>query len=96
MVDLAVPYDIDQDLAQLDGVMLYDIDYFENISSENYNIKLNEIDKVKRILADCVEEVQKKLLIREFQVKQEKAFQEKWFRKMISYLVIRRMCTCWR
>lgn len=86
MVDLAVPYDIDQDLAQLDGVMLYDIDYFENISSENYNIKLNEIDKVKRILADCVEEVQKKLLIREFQVKQEKAFQEKWFRKMISYL----------
>lgn len=86
MVDLAVPYDIDQDLAQLDGVMLYDIDYFENISSENYNIKLNEIDKVKRILADCVEEVQKKLLIREFQVKREKAFQEKWFRKMISYL----------
>lgn len=86
MVDLAVPYDIDQDLAQLDGVMLYDIDYFENISSENYNIKLNEIDKAKRILADCVEEVQKKLLIREFQVKQEKAFQEKWFRKMISYL----------
>lgn len=86
MVDLAVPYDIDQDLAQLDGVMLYDIDYFENISSENYNIKLNEIDKAKRILADCVEEVQKKLLIREFQVKQGKAFQEKWFRKMISYL----------
>lgn len=86
MVDLAVPYDIDQDLARLDGVMLYDIDYFENISSENYNIKLNEIDKAKRILADCVEEVQKKLLIREFQVKQEKAFQEKWFRKMISYL----------
>ena len=86
MVDLAVPYDIDQDLAHLDGVMLYDIDYFENISSENYNIKLNEIDKAKRILADCVEEVQKKLLIREFQVKQEKAFQEKWFRKMISYL----------
>lgn len=86
MVDLAVPYDIDQDLARLDGVVLYDIDYFENISSENYNIKLNEIDKAKRILADCVEEVQKKLLIREFQVKQEKAFQEKWFRKMISYL----------
>ena len=86
LVDLAVPYDIDQDLAQLDDVTLYDIDYFENLSSENYNIKLNEIDKVKRILAECVEEVQKKLLIREFQIKQEEAFQEKWFRKMISYL----------
>ncbi|MBD8973284.1 MAG: glutamyl-tRNA reductase, partial [Clostridiales bacterium] len=86
LVDLAVPYDIDQDLAQLDGVTLCDIDYFENLSSENYNIKLNEIDKAKCILADCVEDVQKKLLIREFQVKQEKAFQEKWFRKMISYL----------
>ena len=86
MVDLAVPYDIDQDLAQLDKVTLYDIDYFENLSSENYNIKLNEIDKAKSILADCVEEVQKKLLIREFQVKQEETFQEKWFRKMISYL----------
>ena len=86
LVDLAVPYDIDQDLAQLDEVTLYDIDYFENLSSENYNIKLSEIDKAKNILGDCVEEVQKKLLIREFQVQQVEAFQEKWCRKMIFYL----------
>ena len=68
-MDLAVPYDIDKELQNEKGISRLDIDYFKTLSRENRNIKQGELEKVERILAECVEEVLKKLYIRDFQEK---------------------------
>jgi glutamyl-tRNA reductase len=86
LIDLAVPYDIDRSLQELDNVTLYDIDYFRNLSQENSNIKLGEKEKVKQILDECVEEVLKKLYVRDFQEKMSGRNGEQWFQKMVYYL----------
>lgn len=86
LVDLAVPYDIDKELQNEEGISRLDIDYFKTLSRENRNVKQGELEKVERILAECVEEVLKKLYIRDFQEKMADKEEEKWFRKMIFYL----------
>jgi glutamyl-tRNA reductase len=86
LIDLAVPYDMDRELAGLAGVTLLDIDYFKEQSRENSNIKLGEMDKAERILEECMEETLKKLYIREFQEKLAQPEQPEWFRKMTYYL----------
>jgi glutamyl-tRNA reductase len=67
MIDLAVPCDIDKEIADVSGVKLLDIDYFNTLSKENGNIRTGEADKVKHIINECVEELLKKLYIRKFQ-----------------------------
>jgi glutamyl-tRNA reductase len=86
LIDLAVPYDIDRSLQELENVTLYDIDYFKNLSQENSNIKLGEKEKVEHILDDCVEDVLKKLYVRDFQEKMSGRNDEQWFQKMVYYL----------
>lgn len=86
LIDLAVPRDIDRQLGNIEGVTLYDIDYFRNLSESNSDIRLGEVDKALHIMEECVEETLKKLCIREFQGRMKDKFQETWFQKMISYL----------
>lgn len=86
LIDLAVPYDIDKELGSLQGISLLDIDYFRTLSKENHNIKFGELEKAEQILAECVEEVLKKLYIRDFQEKMAAQHEEKWFQKMTFYL----------
>jgi glutamyl-tRNA reductase len=89
MVDLAVPCDIDKGIADISGVKLLDIDYFNTLSKANGNIRTGEVDKVKHIVSECVEELLKKLYIRHFQelfgASYEKGM-EAWFSKMTYYL----------
>jgi glutamyl-tRNA reductase len=89
MVDLAVPCDIDKGIADISGVKLLDIDYFNTLSKANGNIRTGEVDKVKHIVGECVEELLKKLYIRRFQelfgASYEKGM-EAWFSKMTYYL----------
>jgi glutamyl-tRNA reductase len=89
MVDLAVPCDIDKGIADISGVKLLDIDYFNTLSKANGNIRTGEVDKVKHIVGECVEELLKKLYIRHFQelfgTSYEKGM-EAWFSKMTYYL----------
>jgi glutamyl-tRNA reductase len=89
MVDLAVPCDIDKGISDISGVKLLDIDYFNTLSKANGNIKMGEVDKVKHIVNECVEELLKKLYIRRFQelfgAETEKG-KEVWFSKMTYYL----------
>ena len=66
MIDLAVPYDIDKELGGEENITLLDIDYFKSLSKENSNIRLGELDKAERILQECVEDILKKLYIRNF------------------------------
>lgn len=86
MVDLAVPYDIDKELGRVENITLLDIDYFKTLSKENSNIRLGELDKAESILQECVEEVLKKLYIRDFKEKMAEKCEEKWFQKMTYYL----------
>lgn len=86
MVDLAVPCDIDKELGREENITLLDIDYFKTLSKENSSIKLGELDKADSILQECVEEVLKKLYLRDFKEKMADKCEEKWFQKMIYYL----------
>jgi glutamyl-tRNA reductase len=87
MIDLAVPCDIDKDVVDIPGVKLLDIDYFNTLSKANGNIRLNEADKVKHIVNECVEELLKKLYMRNFQeLLGENKGKEVWFSRMTYYL----------
>jgi glutamyl-tRNA reductase len=86
LIDLAVPYDLDKELGIVQGIALLDIDYFKTLSEENSNIKFGEMEKVEHILDECVEEVLKKLYMRDFQEKMNDKYEEKWFQKMLFYL----------
>lgn len=86
LIDLAVPYDLDKELEDIEGISLLDMDYFQTLSKENSNIKLGEMEKARHILDVCVDEVLKKLYIREFQEKMSALYEEQWFQKMTFYL----------
>lgn len=86
LVDLAVPCDIDKAVGRRNGITLLDIDHFRALSAENTNIRLGELDKAEGILQECVEDVLKKLYLREFHGKLANRYEEKWFEQMISYL----------
>jgi glutamyl-tRNA reductase len=89
MIDLAVPCDIDKGIADISGIKLLDIDYFNTLSKANGNIRTGEVYKVKHIVNECVEELLKKLYMRRFQelfsVEKEKD-RETWFSRMTYYL----------
>ena len=88
LVDLAVPYDIDRELKELQQVTLLDIDYFSDLSERNGNIRAKEAERAVGILGECVEETMKKLYIRDFFREWEKSGKEAedWFWKMIYHL----------
>lgn len=86
MIDLAVPFDIDKELGGEENISLLNVDYFKTLSEENSNIRLGEMDKVESILQECVEDVLKKLYVRNFQEQMAEKFVEKWFREMVYYL----------
>ena len=85
-IDLAVPRDIDRELAGEDNITLLDMDYFERLSKENHHIKLGELEKAEHILNECAEEVLKKHYIRVFKEKMAEKCEEEWFQKMTYYL----------
>lgn len=85
-IDLAVPCDIDKDIGAVTGNVLYDIDYFEELSRKNNAIKRGELGRAEEILETCVEEVMKNLYVRDFQKAFGNCKTEEWFPKMIYYL----------
>jgi len=84
-IDLAVPCDIDREIADVEGVTLYNIDYFKLRAEQNYNIKRSEADRAEEILKMCVEEVMKNLYVKQFYERNAK-HREEWFAKMVYYL----------
>lgn len=85
LIDLAVPYDIDQELGNEENIKLLDIDHFQTLSRENSNIKLGELDKAESILDECVEDILKKLYLRDFAEQMPGKWEEPWFRQMAGY-----------
>ena len=59
VIDLAVPRDIDPELAEVDGVNLYVLDDLEEIVADNLEDRLAEREKVKKIIQEEFEDFEK-------------------------------------
>ena len=66
-VDLAVPGDIDKEIAKIEQCEILDIDYFQKASKENNLTKLKELDKVELILDSRIDETLKNIYVQKFQ-----------------------------
>ena len=51
-IDVAVPVDMDPEIGKIEGLTLYDIDYFETLSKNNTEIKFKELDRAKLIMEE--------------------------------------------
>ena len=65
-MDLAVPNDIDQIIAQIENVTLYDIDYFNELAKANNEYKLSEAEKAQSYIEEYVDDLLKVLAFHEF------------------------------
>jgi len=70
-IDLAVPGDIDKEIASIDQCEIFDIDYFQKASKENNLAKLKELDKVELILDSRIDETLKNIYVQKFQPSME-------------------------
>jgi len=66
-IDLAVPGDIDKEIATSKHCEILDIDYFEKASKNNNLTKLKELDKVELILDSRIDETLKDIYVQKFQ-----------------------------
>jgi glutamyl-tRNA reductase len=63
-IDLAVPRDIDPDIADIANCEIKDIDYIKELAKDNNSKKLTEAEKIKILIEQKVEEQRKNLLFR--------------------------------
>ncbi|NOY76700.1 MAG: glutamyl-tRNA reductase [Calditrichaeota bacterium] len=56
LIDLAVPYDFDPKIRDLEGVYLYDIDDLRQIVDQNQRIRQGEADVARRLIQEEVQE----------------------------------------
>lgn len=61
MIDIAVPRDIDPDVAQVEGVYLFNIDALESVVEANKAQRAKEAEKAKPIIEQAVAEIDQKL-----------------------------------
>ncbi|MBE7719858.1 MAG: glutamyl-tRNA reductase [Lacrimispora celerecrescens] len=61
-IDVAVPVDMDPEIGEMEGLTLYDIDYFETLSRNNTEIKLKELDRAKVIMEEELDGAIKEVL----------------------------------
>ena len=60
-IDLAVPPDIDRSAANLEGVKLIGIDYFEKLAHENNAVKLDSVEAAKTIISEEIDLLKKEM-----------------------------------
>ncbi len=65
-VDLAVPRDIDENLASVSGVTLVSIDEIEELAEKNNELKAGEVENAREILDEEAEVLIKNLCVHEF------------------------------
>lgn len=61
MIDIAVPRDIEPEVAQVEGVYLFNIDALESVVEANKAQRAKEAEKAAPIIDDAVEEIEQKL-----------------------------------
>lgn len=65
-IDLAVPKDIDESIAELKGCRLLNIDHFENMAENNSMIKLSAKDKAEAIITEDIGMLRKNMTMQKF------------------------------
>lgn len=65
-LDIAVPNDIDPDIALLEGAQLRNIDYFQEIANEHMNQKEEGLLQAERLIEKEREEAEKELIFHDF------------------------------
>lgn len=65
-IDLSVPIDIDKNVVKVNKATLRDIDYFDQASTQNILIKEQETCQARVIIDECLDEIKKELIFREF------------------------------
>ena len=61
MIDIAVPRDIDPQVAMVDGITLFNIDELESVVEENKQHRLEEAEKARPLIEAALDEVEEKL-----------------------------------
>ena len=61
MIDIAVPRDIDPEVADIPGVYLFNIDSLESVVEENKHQREAEAEKAKPIIAEAIGDIEEKL-----------------------------------
>ncbi|MCI1959587.1 MAG: glutamyl-tRNA reductase [Clostridia bacterium] len=88
-IDLAVPPDIDEEIADLKGCTLYGIDYFKTVSDKNSILKIKEAENIKQLLEEEKDEIIKELVFHDLVgnlSKLNKLVEEKGFEHMFYSL----------
>lgn len=71
-LDLSVPIDIDPYIQEIEGVKLYNIDQFQELSKLNNKKKLKELDIANAIMENYIDEVKKEILFHDYLTQIEK------------------------
>lgn len=58
-IDLAVPNDIEEQIGSMEGVVLYNIDYFNELAEANNEHKLTQAEKAESYIAEYTDELMK-------------------------------------
>lgn len=61
-IDVAVPVDMDPEIRSVEGLTLYDIDYFETLSRNNTEIKEKELERARAIMEEEFDEALKEMI----------------------------------
>lgn len=65
-LDLSVPLDIDREITEIDGITLHDIDYYNQVSSQNSKLKEEETIRAAQIMEEYLDEARKELVFHSF------------------------------
>lgn len=63
-LDLAVPRDIDEDIAKLDGCIVRNIDYIKGLAKDNNDKKMTEAARIDSVILERVDEMKRVLALR--------------------------------
>lgn len=74
-IDMAVPRDMDMDIAKLAGCSLIDIDDFKMMAGHNNEIKMKETDRAEMLLEEKLEETLKSIYMSEFMERKRGTFE---------------------
>ena len=70
-VDLAVPRDLDEEIARLPGVSMISIDDFQKLAKENNQVKMTQMAVAEEIIDEAMDDLVKENLFRKFMPRME-------------------------
>lgn len=65
-LDLSVPLDIDREITKLDGVTLHDIDFYQQISRQNIELKEQETIRAAQMIEEHLDNAKKEVIFHSF------------------------------